>query len=58
MSHVFPRVLSRELPCAVRAKGVWIEDAEGRRYLDAAGGAIVVGVGHGDRSLVDAMTDQ
>ncbi|MGH2636423.1 MAG: aspartate aminotransferase family protein, partial [Actinomycetota bacterium] len=49
---------SRELPRAVRAKGVWIEDAEGRRYLDAAGGAIVVGVGHGDRSLVDAMTDQ
>jgi len=58
VSHVFPRVLTRELPTAVRAEGVWIEDAEGKRYLDAAGGAIVVSVGHGDRSLVEAMTAQ
>ncbi len=58
MSHVFHRVLSRELPRAVRAEGVWIEDADGNRYLDGAGGAIVVGVGHGDASLVAAMTAQ
>jgi adenosylmethionine-8-amino-7-oxononanoate aminotransferase len=58
MSHVFHRVLSRPLPRAVRAEGVWIEDAEGKRYLDGAGGAIVVNVGHGDRSLVDAMAEQ
>ncbi len=58
MSHVFHRVLSRPLPRAVRAEGVWVEDAEGKRYLDGAGGAIVVGVGHGDRALVDAMAEQ
>ncbi|HKX34901.1 MAG TPA: aminotransferase class III-fold pyridoxal phosphate-dependent enzyme [Actinomycetota bacterium] len=58
MSHVFHRVLSRPLPRAVRGEGVWIEDAEGKRYLDGAGGAIVVNVGHGDRSLVDAMAQQ
>jgi adenosylmethionine-8-amino-7-oxononanoate aminotransferase len=58
VSHVFPRVLSRDLPRAVSADGVWLEDADGRRYLDAAGGAIVVNVGHGDRSLVDAMAQQ
>jgi adenosylmethionine-8-amino-7-oxononanoate aminotransferase len=58
MSHVFHRVLGRELPRAVRAEGVWIEDADGRRYLDGAGGAVVVNVGHGDRSLVDAMAEQ
>jgi adenosylmethionine-8-amino-7-oxononanoate aminotransferase len=56
--HVFHRVLTRELPRAVRADGVWIEDADGRRYLDGAGGAIVVNVGHGDRTLVDAMAAQ
>ncbi|HEX2425484.1 MAG TPA: aminotransferase class III-fold pyridoxal phosphate-dependent enzyme [Actinomycetota bacterium] len=55
MSHVFHRVLTRELPTAVRAEGVWIEDADGRRYLDAAGGAIVVNVGHGDRRVTDAI---
>jgi adenosylmethionine-8-amino-7-oxononanoate aminotransferase len=58
MSHVFHRVLTRELPRAVKAEGVWIEDADGQRYLDGAGGAIVVNVGHGERSLIEAMTVQ
>ena len=58
MSHVFPRVLTRTLPTAVRAEGAWIEDADGTRYLDGAGGAIVVGVGHGDRQLIDAARRQ
>jgi len=58
MSHVFHRVLTRPLPRAVRAEGAWIEDAEGRRYLDGAGGAVVVNVGHGDPSLVAAMAEQ
>jgi adenosylmethionine-8-amino-7-oxononanoate aminotransferase len=58
MTHVFRRVLTRELPWAVRAEGVWIEDREGKRYLDGAGGAIVVNVGHGDRSVLDAMSAQ
>ncbi|HET7235886.1 MAG TPA: aspartate aminotransferase family protein [Actinomycetota bacterium] len=58
MSHVFHRVLTRDLPRAVKAEGVWIEDADGRRYLDGAGGAIVVSVGHGERSLVEAMAQQ
>jgi adenosylmethionine-8-amino-7-oxononanoate aminotransferase len=42
----------------VRAEGAWIEDADGTRYLDGAGGAIVVGVGHGDASLIEAARDQ
>ena len=57
MSHVFPRV-TRELSTAVAAEGAWITDAAGKRYLDAAGGAIVVGVGHGDRSLIEAAEGQ
>src|SRR5207247_3444286 len=57
-SRVFHRVLSRELPVAVRAEGVWIEDAGGGRYLDAAGGAIVVNVGHGEAGVVQAMAEQ
>ncbi|HZD18732.1 MAG TPA: aminotransferase class III-fold pyridoxal phosphate-dependent enzyme [Actinomycetota bacterium] len=58
MSHVFHRVLTRQLPRAVRAEGVWVEDADGRRYLDGAGGAIVVNVGHGDQELLGAMAAQ
>jgi adenosylmethionine-8-amino-7-oxononanoate aminotransferase len=56
--HVFPRVLTRSLPAAVSAEGAWIVDADGKRYLDGAGGAIVVGVGHGDPALLAAAEEQ
>lgn len=56
--HVFRRSLDPALPVAVRAEGSTIWDAEGRAYLDAAGGAIVVNVGHGRRSIADAMAAQ
>ncbi|HUK61676.1 MAG TPA: aminotransferase class III-fold pyridoxal phosphate-dependent enzyme, partial [Dongiaceae bacterium] len=58
MSHVFPRVFDRTLPTAVSAEGVWITDADGRRYLDGSGGAIVVNVGHGVREVIDAVNAQ
>ena len=56
--HVFARRLDRPLPEAVRAEGVYIEDASGKRYLDASGGAIVVNVGHGRREIADAVSGQ
>jgi adenosylmethionine-8-amino-7-oxononanoate aminotransferase len=56
--RVFQRVIGRQLPIAVRAEGSTIWDADGRAYLDAAGGAIVVNVGHGRQSIVDAMERQ
>lgn len=58
MSHVFPRVLTRTLPTAVSAEGAWIVDADGRRYLDGAGGAIVSNVGYGDPELIAAAVEQ
>ncbi len=45
-------------PVAVEAFGSTIRDADGREYLDAAGGAIVVNVGHGRREIAAAMADQ
>jgi adenosylmethionine-8-amino-7-oxononanoate aminotransferase len=45
-------------PVAVRAEGSTIWDSTGRQYLDAAGGAIVVNVGHGRREIAAAMADQ
>ena len=35
-----------------------IRDSEGRTYIDAAGGAIVVNVGHGRASIADVLADQ
>ncbi len=55
--RVFQRAQG-DLPVAVRADGCTIWDADGREYLDAAGGAIVVNVGHGRRSVVEAMERQ
>ncbi len=58
MSHVFPRVLDRDLPEAVAAEGAWIITADGGRFLDGAGGAIVVNVGHGERAVIEAIEAQ
>jgi adenosylmethionine-8-amino-7-oxononanoate aminotransferase len=33
-------------------------DAEGRRYIDGSGGAVVVNVGHGRREIAEAMAAQ
>jgi adenosylmethionine-8-amino-7-oxononanoate aminotransferase len=56
--RVFQRTAGQSLPFAARAEGSTIWDASGRAYLDAAGGAIVVNVGHGRASVVEAMARQ
>ena len=58
VSNVLRRSLDPALPVAVRAEGSTIWDADGRAYLDAAGGAIVVGVGHGRDSVARVMAEQ
>jgi adenosylmethionine-8-amino-7-oxononanoate aminotransferase len=56
--NVFRRSLDAALPVAVRAEGSTIWDAEDKAYLDAAGGAVVVGIGHGRESVARAMAEQ
>jgi adenosylmethionine-8-amino-7-oxononanoate aminotransferase len=58
VSHLFQRVIGADLPTAVSAEGAWITDADGTRYLDGAGGAIVVNVGHGAASVIQAIREQ
>ena len=58
MSNVFRRSADAAPPVAVRAEGSTIWDADGRAYLDAAGGAIVVGIGHGRESVARVMAEQ
>ncbi|MHB1134490.1 MAG: aminotransferase family protein [Chloroflexota bacterium] len=45
-------------PILARAEGCYVYDADGKRYLDAAGGVHVVGIGHGVQEIVDAMAAQ
>jgi len=56
--RVFRRSAAADLPIAVDASGAVIHGSDGRRYLDAAGGAIVVNVGHGRREIAHAMAKQ
>jgi putrescine aminotransferase len=41
-----------------RGEGVWLEDVDGRRYLDATGGLWYCAVGYGRRELADAAAEQ
>jgi adenosylmethionine-8-amino-7-oxononanoate aminotransferase len=56
--RVFRRTPDPEPPVAVSGDRATIRDAAGREYIDAAAGAIVVGVGHGRATVAAAMADQ
>ncbi|MBS4154649.1 aspartate aminotransferase family protein [Cobetia sp. MC34] len=58
MSHVLHRNLNQEYPTAVKGEGPYIVDREGRRYLDASGGAAVSCLGHSDEAVAQAIKDQ
>ncbi|MEM1299114.1 MAG: aspartate aminotransferase family protein [Pseudomonadota bacterium] len=58
MSHVFPRHTKALPPMAVSGDGCYLTDASGKQYLDASGGAAVSCLGHGDRSVIEAVKAQ
>jgi adenosylmethionine-8-amino-7-oxononanoate aminotransferase len=55
---VFPRDFLKSYPQASRAEGCFVYTTEGRRYLDASGGAAVVTIGHGVEQVARAMAEQ
>ncbi len=58
MTHILHRSPNAVTPVAVSGSGVEIVDSEGRRYLDASGGAAVSCVGHGHPDVLAAMRRQ
>ncbi|MDX1594804.1 MAG: aspartate aminotransferase family protein [Gammaproteobacteria bacterium] len=58
MSHVFHRHTKGQLPVAVGGEGPFLVDGEGRRYLDACGGAAVSCLGHNHPAVVEAINIQ
>lgn len=58
MSHIFPRNCHVQPPTAIGGQGVWLQDAQGQRYLDGSGGAAVSCLGHGDAAVTQAIKDQ
>ena len=57
-SGLFPRNFKKAYPIAVCGEGCWIIAADGRRFLDAAGQAAVVNIGHGVPEIGRAMAEQ
>ncbi len=45
-------------PRVARGEGVFLWDANGKRYLDATAGAVVANIGHGNPRVLAAMTEQ
>ena len=56
--RVFRRSAVPDPPVAVEAFGCTIRDRDGREYLDAAGGAVVVNIGHGRAEVASVMAAQ
>lgn len=55
---IFPRNFRKQYPIAARAEGCTIHTADGKKILDAAGGAAVVTIGHGVAEIGRAMAEQ
>jgi adenosylmethionine-8-amino-7-oxononanoate aminotransferase len=58
MTTVFHRAPKRTLPVAVAGDGIEIIDSEGKRYIDASGGAAVSCLGHSNQRVIDAIKRQ
>ncbi|MBC8338110.1 MAG: aspartate aminotransferase family protein [Rhodospirillales bacterium] len=58
MTHVFQRQIHDTLPRAAKGDGIYIIDSDGKRYLDASGGAAVSCLGHSDPDVIQAIKDQ
>jgi adenosylmethionine-8-amino-7-oxononanoate aminotransferase len=58
MDRIFWRDLKASYPTIVRSEGVYLYDANGKRYLDGCAGALVSNIGHGVKEVVDAIVSQ
>ncbi len=58
LTPVLRRSFRKPFPVAVRGEGVFVWDAEGKRYLDFSGSAAVNFIGHGVAEIAAAMVEQ
>lgn len=57
-THILNKDLRRKYPYAERGEGIYIYDEEGKRYLDGAGGTILVNTGHGIKEIAQVLKEQ
>jgi acetylornithine/N-succinyldiaminopimelate aminotransferase len=58
MSQHLMNTYSRQPVTFVKGEGVWLWDADGKRYLDALAGVAVNGLGHAHPALTQAICEQ
>ena len=58
VSHVFHRGTGSPPPIASAGDGLYVIDSEGKRYLDASGGAAVSCLGHSHPTVIKAIQEQ
>ena len=58
MTRVLHRNPRQDYLCAVRGEGAYLFDRDGKRYLDASGGAAVSCLGHSDGKVIEAIQRQ
>ena len=58
MDHVFHRFPKASLPTVSHGDGMYVYDTDGKRYLDACGGAAVSCLGHSDADVKRAIVEQ
>ena len=58
MSRILHRQMQSPLPVAVAGEGIFLIDADGKRYIDASGGAAVSCLGHGNKRVIEAIKRQ
>ena len=56
--NVFYRDRNKIYPLIEKGEGIYLYAKDGKRYIDATGGPMVVSIGHGVDEIIDAMVEQ
>lgn len=56
--NIFNVWMKREYRTVVRASGVYLYDDQGKSYIDASGGPVLVSLGHGRKDVAQVLGDQ
>ena len=55
MENVMNSVVEKKYPVVDHAKGMYVYDTEGNKYLDCAAGIAVANIGHGVEDVINEI---
>ncbi|KWW22012.1 hypothetical protein AS888_05920 [Peribacillus simplex] len=56
--HLIKPILGKRYPMAASAKGIYIYDQDGKKYIDGSSGAVTVSIGHGVQEVINETLAQ